>query len=61
MEVDVQKTCIVCEQAREQGMTVVSAFICTDCEREMVRTSTEDEKYPFFVRQLRQLWVSYDT
>jgi hypothetical protein len=53
------KTCIVCGESKNQGITVVTEFICTSCESEMVQTKVEDEKYPFFVRQLRQLWVRF--
>lgn len=53
------KTCIVCGQQKTEGITVVTAFICHSCESEMVQTKVEDERYPFFVRQLKQLWVRF--
>ncbi|MFC4303316.1 sigma factor G inhibitor Gin [Cohnella boryungensis] len=59
MESGERKTCIVCGEQQAEGMTIVTEFICTSCESEMVRTNAEDEKYPFFVRQLRQLWVKF--
>jgi hypothetical protein len=59
METLETKTCIVCGERKEEGITVVSEFICTSCESEMVQTKVEDEKYPFFIRQLRQLWVRF--
>lgn len=59
METRETKTCIVCGQPKEVGITVVTEFICLSCESEMVRTDAGDEKYPFFVRQLRQLWVKF--
>jgi len=59
MEENERKTCIVCGEHKEEGITIVTEFICMSCESEMVRTNTEDEKYPFFVRQLRQLWVRF--
>lgn len=49
--------CIVCEQPKEEGIFIVSEFICTDCESEMVHTDVKDEKYPFFIHQLRQIWL----
>lgn len=60
MEVTERKTCIVCNQLKEEGITVITEFICTSCESEMVHTKVEDERYPFFVRQLKQLWVRFD-
>ncbi|BBI30619.1 sigma factor G inhibitor Gin [Cohnella abietis] len=59
MEDSERKTCIVCGENKEEGITVVTEFICTSCESEMVHTNTEDERYPFFVRQLKQLWVRF--
>jgi len=53
------KTCVVCGQPKEEGITIVTEFICTSCEAEMVHTNVEDERYPFFVRQLKQLWVRF--
>nr|WP_239619025.1 sigma factor G inhibitor Gin [Cohnella mopanensis] len=59
MEDNERKTCIVCGEAREEGITVVTEFICTSCEAEMVNTNAEDDKYSFFVKQLRQLFVRF--
>jgi hypothetical protein len=59
METLETKTCIVCGERKEEGITVVSEFICTSCESEMVQTKVEDERYPFFIRQLRQLWIRF--
>jgi hypothetical protein len=59
MEEKETKTCIVCGEPKEEGMTIVTEFICTSCESEMVHTKVEDERYPFFVRQLKQLWVRF--
>ena len=49
--------CIVCEQSKEEGIFIVSEFICTDCETEMVHTDAQDAKYPFFIHQLKQIWL----
>jgi len=55
------KTCMVCDQPKKEGITVASGFfICASCENEMVNTSVEDEKYPFFVRRLKPLWLHID-
>ncbi|GGJ13088.1 MAG: sigma factor G inhibitor Gin [Chloroflexi bacterium] len=49
--------CIVCGEARTDGITVCGAFICTACEREMVMTDVSDARYAFFVERLRQIWA----
>lgn len=55
------KTCMVCGRPQASGITVAEEFfICEACETEMVNTSVEDEKYPFFVRQLKPLWTRLD-
>lgn len=59
METLDMKTCIVCGLSKEEGITVVTEFICSSCETEMVQSTTKDEKYPFFIRQLRQIWVRF--
>ena len=45
--------CIICEQPQKHGIHLYTSFICTDCEKRMVSTSTKDPEYKFYVRQLR--------
>lgn len=51
-----QETCIICGQSKQEGIFIISEFICQSCEEEMVRTDVRDEKYPFFIHQMRQIW-----
>jgi hypothetical protein len=55
-----RKVCIVCGESKEDGITIVTEFICQSCESEIVRTKVEDERYPYLVRQLKPLWVRFD-
>ena len=48
--------CVVCERQTVEGMHILSQFICTDCEREMIGTEADDELYGFFVMRLRGIW-----
>lgn len=48
--------CIVCTEAKIEGMMIWSSFICRECEEEMVKTEVHEEKYPFFIKQMRKLW-----
>jgi hypothetical protein len=57
MEENVRHCCIICGQEKESGITIISEFICESCEAEMVRTDVKDEKYPFFIHQLKRIWV----
>ncbi|WP_084134501.1 sigma factor G inhibitor Gin [Paenibacillus harenae] len=51
--------CIICDQlkAEGQGIRIVSGFICETCEEEMVRTDVRDDKYPFFIHQMKQIFL----
>ncbi|KAA9003572.1 inhibitor of sigma-G Gin [Paenibacillus spiritus] len=55
MEMEKDCTCIICGQEKEQGIRIVSHFICEDCEAEMVRTETEDAKYRFFIGRMKKI------
>ncbi|WP_025689394.1 sigma factor G inhibitor Gin [Paenibacillus zanthoxyli] len=57
MEQDHAKTeiCIICGQEKEEGIRIVSQFICEDCEAEMVRTEAEDAKYRFFIGRMKKI------
>lgn len=50
------QTCIICGQPKEEGILIISEFICDDCEAEMVHTDVRDAKYPFFITQMKQIW-----
>lgn len=51
------KKCIVCSRERMEGISITQQFICRDCEGEMVSTDVHEEKYPFFIRQMKKIWV----
>ncbi|NMO98276.1 sigma factor G inhibitor Gin [Paenibacillus lemnae] len=58
MEEMTENVCIVCSQAKKDGITIVSQFVCEDCESEIVHTNAEDAKYRFFIHRLKQIAVS---
>ena len=52
------KPCIVClREEQSVGIHIWDQFICKDCEEEMVRTDTQDEKYLFFIKQMKKIWL----
>ncbi|GAA4706661.1 sigma factor G inhibitor Gin [Brevibacillus fulvus] len=53
----VTQCCIVCGEEREVGIAICEQFICQPCEQEMVKTDVNDAKYPFFIHQMRQIWL----
>lgn len=48
--------CMICELPRPEGIHICDQFICSDCEEEMVRTDVRDEKYPYFITQMKRVW-----
>ncbi|MBE1447155.1 MULTISPECIES: sigma factor G inhibitor Gin [Paenibacillus] len=55
-EPTVAHNCIICGQLKEDGIMIISEFICEDCEHEMISTDVRDAKYPFFIHQMRQIF-----
>jgi len=53
--------CMICEQQRNGGIRIISAFICDECSNEMVRTDVRDQKYPFFVKQMSKVFYTGHT
>ncbi len=47
--------CIICEQKKVDGIHLYTSFICTQCERKMVSTETNDPQYKFFIKQLKKI------
>ena len=55
MEDQTEHVCIICGQDKEEGICILSQFICEACESEMVHTNTEEVKYGFFIHQMKQI------
>ncbi|MBO8157643.1 MAG: sigma factor G inhibitor Gin [Bacillaceae bacterium] len=49
----VKRMCQICQEEKDEGIIVYHAFICSDCEQEIVKTEPEDEKYNYFVKKLK--------
>lgn len=45
--------CIICQETGKTGIHLYTSFICTECEREIVETETDDPKYKYYVDQMR--------
>lgn len=53
----VEQLCIICGHEKQDGLRIIDGFICETCELEMVRTEVQDAKYPFFIHQLKRIWI----
>ncbi|MCJ8009989.1 sigma factor G inhibitor Gin [Lederbergia wuyishanensis] len=51
----VVEKCIICEETGKQGIHLYTSFICTDCEKAMIATSTKDPIYKFYIKQLKAI------
>ena len=56
MNVITEQNCTICGLQREEGIRIVSSFICSSCEQEMVTTDVMDEKYPFFISKMKLIF-----
>lgn len=52
-----EQQCIVCATKSELGIRIWNQFICQRCEGEMVETDVSDAKYPFFIQQMKKIWL----
>ena len=52
--------CLICERTRSEGIHICGQFICHECETEMVHTDVLDEKYSYFVMQMKRVWYKKD-
>jgi len=53
-------SCIICDRPSSEGIHICGRLICESCEAEMVRTDVLDEKYPFFITQMKRVWYKKD-
>ena len=54
--------CIVCLSNKDHiGIHIGIHFICHSCEKEMVETDVIDDKYLFFIKRMRKLWLKENT
>ncbi|WP_027415740.1 sigma factor G inhibitor Gin [Aneurinibacillus terranovensis] len=49
--------CIVCGKQGTEGLFIFNSFVCKNCEQEMVATDACDDKYLYFIKQMRQIWM----
>jgi hypothetical protein len=49
--------CIMCDLPKQQGIHILTQYICEECETEIVHTDVSQEKYLFFVSRLKQYLV----
>jgi|GEM_PF-1237634 len=53
--------CMICEQQKIGGIRILMSFLCDACSREMVKTDVEDQKYTYYVKQMRKIFYPSPT
>jgi len=53
----IEHICLICGHKERNGIFIHGGFICDHCEDEMVHTEVQDEKYHYFIEQLKRLWL----
>lgn len=49
------ETCVICENVKERGIHLYTSFICIECEKELIKTETNNPKYKHYLKQLRKV------
>ncbi|MDF1509499.1 sigma factor G inhibitor Gin [Robertmurraya sp. DFI.2.37] len=47
--------CVICEQYKWKGIYLYTSFICSDCEKSIISTETNDPQYKFYLKKLRKI------
>lgn len=50
-----KKHALCVKPKKSRGIHIYTKFICLECEKKVVSTSTSDPNYEFFVRKLKAL------
>lgn len=50
---NVGETCIICDQPKNRGIHLYTSFICSDCEKDIIQTDTNNPKYKYYIKQLK--------
>ncbi|WP_462410016.1 sigma factor G inhibitor Gin [Neobacillus sp. Marseille-QA0830] len=50
-----EETCVICEIQKPKGIHLYTSFICTDCEKDLIQTNTNDPKYKYFLQKLKKI------
>jgi uncharacterized protein (DUF983 family) len=51
----VGETCVVCEEVKLSGIHLYLAFICEECEKDIIHTDTNNPRYKYYLKQLKKV------
>ena len=49
------KMCGVCDTEKDRGIHLYNMFICCECEKEIIQTEPNEQKYQYFLKKLRSI------
>ncbi|NRG45982.1 sigma factor G inhibitor Gin [Bacillus sp. CRN 9] len=55
MEKKLGERCVICEESKVKGIHLYTSFICSDCEKDLIATDTDDTKYKFYLNKLKKI------
>ncbi|MBA4537469.1 sigma factor G inhibitor Gin [Bacillus aquiflavi] len=50
-----EETCIICNQVKTIGIHLYTSFICIECENDLIKTTTSDPKYKYYLNKLKKI------
>lgn len=48
-------SCCICDVKKEEGIRIISAFICESCEQQIVSADPQQEQYDDYVHRLKNV------
>ncbi|NEU32518.1 hypothetical protein GN156_17380 [bacterium LRH843] len=54
-----EQDCMICRQAKKEGIYVFNIFLCTACEKDIVKLDVEMQNYDYYIEQMRQVAQGY--
>lgn len=49
--------CFMCSDLKDTGIILNNQFICCRCERKIVNTSPDNQKYQYIKEKIKLLWA----
>ncbi len=56
MENSMQKKCFLCSSSIDDGICFLKGILCSECEKKIVASSGEEERYTDYMEKIKQVW-----
>jgi len=51
-----QKKCFLCSSFIDDGICFLKGILCPECEKKIVDSSSEEERYTDYMKKIKQMW-----